>query len=235
MDKDKIRGILDSMIPELTEREKGEYFTEHYNRYVETISLIRAPPGAKVLDVGTLHGHQAVVLKELGYDVCGLDKDPSPWRKRFRDRGIEVLSCDIEGETFPFEDESFDCILFTEVINYLGYSPRHTIGEIYRVLKIGGELVVTSTNAARLKNRLRMLLGKNIHLEMDLFDSREGRLHREYTMDEIRKLLREQGLRVEKTGYTLPWDKGASLSNIIKKLHPPLRDDLMLYVTKTVT
>ena len=49
-------------------------------------------------------------------------------------RGINVKNLDIEINTFPFSDNSFDVILFTEIIEHLK-DPRPVLKEIIRIAK----------------------------------------------------------------------------------------------------
>jgi ubiquinone/menaquinone biosynthesis C-methylase UbiE len=49
------------------------------------------------------------------------------------------------GETLPFRDNSFDCVLLSEVIEHLD-APQVSIGEAMRVLCPGGRLLVTTPN-----------------------------------------------------------------------------------------
>src|SRR6266852_1573258 len=58
----------------------------------------------------------------------------------------------IETEAFPYEDNSFDVVLFCEIIEHLLSDPVHVLTEVRRVLKPGGDLVLTTPNVARLDN-----------------------------------------------------------------------------------
>jgi len=62
----------------------------------------------------------------------GMDSRPGP--------GVDVVG-DIH--TLPFEDERFDIILCTEVIEHL-HSPHSAVAEMHRVLKCGGRLILTT-------------------------------------------------------------------------------------------
>jgi SAM-dependent methyltransferase len=85
----------------------------------------------KVLDVGCGEKPYKIWLKHVSEHV-GLDVNPeSQADVRIR-----------PGERWPFEDASFDAVLCTEVLQYIA-NLKNTLSEIDRVLKPGGQLVVT--------------------------------------------------------------------------------------------
>lgn len=49
------------------------------------------------------------------------------------------------GESLPFREGSFDCVLMSEVIEHLE-APRRSVGEAVRVLRPGGRLLITTPN-----------------------------------------------------------------------------------------
>ena len=57
-----------------------------------------------------------------------------------------------ETELYPYEDATFDVVLFCEILEHLIVDPIKAIAEINRVLKQGGYLILTTPNAARLDN-----------------------------------------------------------------------------------
>lgn len=69
-------------------------------------------------------------------DYVGLDIDNESTRKR----GIADYLYD--GGKFPFEDASFDSILCNQVLEHV-FNPDEFLGEIRRVLKPGGKLLLT--------------------------------------------------------------------------------------------
>ena len=54
--------------------------------------------------------------------------------------GVDVVA---DAHKLPFKDEKFEIILCTEVLEHL-HSPRVAISEMYRVLKKGGLLILTT-------------------------------------------------------------------------------------------
>ena len=68
----------------------------------------------------------------------------APARERY---GIDKLLGDELGERLDFQDATLDCVTMLAVIEHLK-SPERTLGEIHRVLKPGGCLVITTPKAA---------------------------------------------------------------------------------------
>ena len=73
----------------------------------------------------------------------------SPYSKYFPNRlGFDIASgkgVDVVGDAhkLPFENEKFECILCTEVLKHL-HSPHIGVKEMYRVLKPGGKLILST-------------------------------------------------------------------------------------------
>lgn len=69
-------------------------------------------------------------------EYIGLDIDC----ETSRERGI--ADCFYGGDSFPFGDDSFDCILCNQVLEHV-FTPNEFLGEIARVLIPGGKLLLT--------------------------------------------------------------------------------------------
>ncbi|OQX54353.1 MAG: hypothetical protein B5M48_01180 [Candidatus Omnitrophica bacterium 4484_213] len=120
------------------------------------IEIFKEEKRGKVLDLGCGDGDYSYRLKELGFSVLAADLD----KQRFRYKNkIEFQQCDLT-KSLPFEDCSFDYVLLLEVIEHLK-NPYFVIGEINRVLKPKGTLVISTPNILNLKSRLRFLFEGN--------------------------------------------------------------------------
>jgi 2-polyprenyl-3-methyl-5-hydroxy-6-metoxy-1,4-benzoquinol methylase len=118
-----------------------------------TIEILNKEKRGKVLDLGCGDGDYANNLKQLGFDVTAADLDSS----RFRYHNmIQFQKCDIT-ERLPFSDKSFDYVLLLEVIEHLK-NPYFVIGQIQRILKDDGVLILSTPNILNIKSRLRFLI-----------------------------------------------------------------------------
>ncbi|MCB2171309.1 class I SAM-dependent methyltransferase [archaeon] len=124
---------------------------------LQALSLFPSPPRT-VLDVGCGTGMLAGLLSEAGYKVVGIDLSDVAVQK-CRARGIEAYQQDL-AEKLQFSDNTFDCILMSEVIEHL-VDPIQVLKELRRVLKINGVMVITTPNSSFITRRFRYLIGKS--------------------------------------------------------------------------
>ena len=108
--------------------------------------LKRLKPNSKVLDLGCGTGHLSQYIKNMGFEVIGLD--PSLKMLEFAKNNFNDISF-IEGISakLPFENNYFDYVVSIEVLRYLNSKDvEKTYKEILRVLKPSGFFNVTHVN-----------------------------------------------------------------------------------------
>jgi SAM-dependent methyltransferase len=109
---------------------------------------------------------------------------------------IRVDRFDVEG-TFPYQDDTFDLVIFTEVLEHLSTDPMQTLSEINRVTKSGGWLVLTTPNCASAKSLLKLLSGANPNLFPVYSKQRSHDRHnREYVANEVDQVLTASGYAI---------------------------------------
>jgi len=109
-----------------------------------------------VLDIGCNTGRGGNVLKGMdsGLLIYGLDAvrdrlDRLP--KNVYEQGVHGYSTKI-----PNEDDTYDAVVAGEFIEHIYQADvDQTLGEIFRVLKIGGRLLLTTPNPGDIKRKLR--------------------------------------------------------------------------------
>ncbi|MBI4538212.1 MAG: class I SAM-dependent methyltransferase [Gemmatimonadetes bacterium] len=164
-----------------------------------------------MLDLGSGAGVVALVLRQLGKRVLVLDT----WREydarndnqmgsreqmleRFRVHTIVSINHDLCSGPLPFGNASFDLVTFYDVIEHLPGSPRSVLEEIFRVLRPGGYLALTTPNVGNLRSRVRLLLGQTPHFPIEIWhesDPYYGHI-REYTPREVAYMLERAGFRL---------------------------------------
>ena len=104
------------------------------------------PHDKVILDVGAGNGDLMKYLSQdktntiIGVDIGLLGQERFWEEKRYK--YSTLLYLDVSNDKLPFPDGVFDQVFFTEIVEHLG-NPCHTLMEIKRVLKEGGELVIT--------------------------------------------------------------------------------------------
>ena len=114
-----------------------------------------------ILDVGCGDGRKTAVWAEaLGVrlsDVAGIEAVDI-----FRERAGELFKTvdgDLERENFPFPDGSFDLVIANQVFEHIK-NIFHLMGEVCRVTKLGGHVLLSTPNLASAHNRALLLAGR---------------------------------------------------------------------------
>lgn len=138
-----------------SERDREHFLWMAKNRII-TSHFLKNPPhvdprGLKLLDVGCGTGGFLIEAQKLGYDVFGVDFDEEQI-KFARSFGLESVYV---GDVFSFldkYDEEFDVITGFEIIEHLD-KPREFLNLIYRALKPGGYICLSTPNRLRIGPR----------------------------------------------------------------------------------
>lgn len=183
------------------------YLHAHFSRYIEALSLIYqiAPKNKKILEIGSMPGHFTILLKKLDFDIEGVDISPERLEKLWDTNNIKVSKADIEIDPLPIESETFDVVVFTEILEHLRINPLRALREIYRILGKNGTILLSTPNITPL-DRVKFLLGKNFQDDpVEEFKKLEWLGHmghiRLYSLDETRKFLEAVGFHPYKHEY----------------------------------
>jgi len=90
--------------------------------------------GATILDIGSGKGNHLLGFSRFGLKPSGLDKRPECLEAVC---DFDIRACDLEGEPFPFDNNSFDFVYSKSVLEHVT-NTDNLVGESLRVLKPGG-------------------------------------------------------------------------------------------------
>ena len=125
---------------------------EYYPTYLAKLEAVRrwldgSRPGARVLDAGCGEG---VLVDEYADRLAIEGIDPNYGSERVRTGSLTAL---------PFASESFDRALCLDVLEHLTFEEQpRALAELFRVLRHGGDLLVSVPNLAHLQSRVHFLL-----------------------------------------------------------------------------
>ena len=184
------------------------YVTDSQMRFLYTWGLVRDERGS-CLELGANPYFTTWLLEQYTdleltlanyYGERGETRETVSWLPPGASERTEVERyCklfNVEEDGFPYPDDSFDVVLFGEMIEHMLMDPMATLRQIHRVLKPNGLLVLTTPNVARIENVLRLLHGANLYDPYSGYGP-YGRHNREYTRHELHRLLEFAGFDVE--------------------------------------
>ncbi len=175
--------------------EQFDYFEDrppvvaHSERRLSEWILSLVPRTAKsVLDVGCGRAWVAASLCPKGIEVCSMDISPVNVEKALSRYPYPNHKGAI-GDAFhlPFDDESFDCVIASEVVEHVP-DPEAFVRSLFRVIKKGGALILSTPYKEKLRYELcihcHQLTPANAHLHS--FD--EHRLTTLYQGDDLHRV-----------------------------------------------
>jgi SAM-dependent methyltransferase len=124
---------------------------EYYPTYIAKLDFVRGwlsalPPATRVLDAGCGEG---VLVDEFATRLSIEGIDPNYSSDRVRGGSLTAL---------PYADGSFDRALCLDVLEHLTFEEQpRALAELHRILRSGGELLVSVPNLAHLQSRVHFL------------------------------------------------------------------------------
>jgi len=243
-------SFVTSVEPEAVEvwvaPEAKTYASQHTTRFVRTLEMTPAGDESKaVLEMGAYMQITPALHYKLGYGTvrgCYYGESGRTDHKCVTSETGETFECDVdlfdaEKDVFPYADASFDTVLCCELIEHLPSDPMHMMGEINRILKPGGHLLLTTPNVGSLRAISAVLQGYHPSFFPAYIRPRkpgeeaEARHNREYVPMEIQFLLRDAGFEVVKleTGEFLdePHPEFGWVEHLLERylVHKTLRGD----------
>jgi 2-polyprenyl-3-methyl-5-hydroxy-6-metoxy-1,4-benzoquinol methylase len=222
------------------------YFDLHERRFRATASRLAelVPTGARILDIGSHYLHLASALSLLGYNVVSIDVPAHSTLafvgERAARRGMPLTV--VEGDSFAEgaflaeESDSFDAVLFCEILEHITFNPIPFWRRIHSLLRPNGIIFVTTPNSLKLLSVLgalwNLLTLRRIGLSVKqiMGHATLGQHWKEYSASEIEEyfsyLSPDFKVRVRKTDYGL-------LPEGARRELGPLRQAILLFGNAT--
>ncbi|MGP8244634.1 MAG: glycosyltransferase [Bryobacteraceae bacterium] len=191
-------------------RESRHYLENHRTRLEKTLAITpKGGPEDRILEMGAYLQMTPALRTRLGYGEvrgCYYGEAGRTEHREVASESGEAFSCDIElfdaeKDPFPYADGYFTTVLCCELIEHLFEDPMHMMGEINRVLRAGGRLVLTTPNAVSWRAVSAILQGYHpgffaSYIKPAESGEVEARHNREYAPREIHQLLENSGFEV---------------------------------------
>jgi SAM-dependent methyltransferase len=181
------------------------YVNEAFFRFVKTLQMISYDSTGKLLEIGSNPYFITTLLSKFRkFDLSGANFfstenksiTQSVVNEKFGEKFLFSSKLfNIEEEIFPYEDSTFDTLIFCEVLEHQTKDPIHIFHEIHRVLKPNGILILTTPNVARQSNIDHLKNNENIYDPYSNYGI-YGRHNREYTVNELKDLLPNLGFEI---------------------------------------
>ena len=222
----------------LSKYNSEKYFLLEFKetRIKKCIKIIKNQKRGRFLDIGCSTGVWGQYWIKNGWDVFGIDINKEQLIKS-EEKGIKTSHCDLNTDKLPFEDNFFDLIFAGEVIEHL-IDTDGFLQELYRCVKPGGFVLLTTPNLVSFENRIRSLLGiYPIWVDYRLHGS--GHI-RAYTPSILRRQLKSFGFKIMKTtGNWVPFvpqryldDINAPWLSFTGTIFPGLSMDIIILAEK---
>jgi SAM-dependent methyltransferase len=184
--------------------EARAYLGQHLTRLLATLERI-PDRGGKLLEIGASPYCMTLLVRrerKLDISLVNYGSEGSVALASGRYGEAFTFPCagtNVECEPLPYADATFDVVLCAEVLEHLTFDPAYMLGEIRRVLRPGGRLVLTTPNVLRwflrYRNARALARGANAYGPYSGYGP-YGRHNREFTPDEVRALLEGCGFSV---------------------------------------
>jgi SAM-dependent methyltransferase len=199
------RDVVQAYYSDLWERKRGPTPPRHEGRGPTRTDiagrLLR--PGKRLLDVGCWGGEglERMAVAPRFRELYGIDLLESSIEAA-RAKGIRAERVDLNHQVLPFPDGFFDAVTCLAVIAQV-FDPERVVAELKRVLRVGGQLVLSVGNIAALPHRAALLFGRLPVTSRDPgWDG--GQLHY-FTAGTTRRLLERHDLLVRGTFASGRW------------------------------
>lgn len=161
------------------------------SRFDKVYKMITKENAGNLLEIGCLSGDFLLKLNKIGWNCVGIEFSDACTKGI--EKGLNILKHDVENG-LPFDSEVFDVVYAGELVEHLADTDAF-IKEVFRVLKKGGKIIITTPNIASLINRILLLFGKYPRY-LEYKTGGAGHIHL-YNLEKLRMQLEDHGFIME--------------------------------------
>lgn len=164
---------------------------------IDRLSTSLIPRNSKILELGCATGFMSQYFTDsLGCQVYGVELDSTAARKAAKyTRGVIVGNLDDHHTWKQIKKQGqFEVVFASSVIEHTR-DPWTILNHITKVLKPGGQLIITTPNIAHWRARLHLLSGHWDYQDFGTFDNTHLRF---FTYHSFQHLVTQAGLTIKK-------------------------------------
>jgi 2-polyprenyl-3-methyl-5-hydroxy-6-metoxy-1,4-benzoquinol methylase len=177
-------------------RERYPIKADRHSSHSQILKQCGEGGGQRLLDVGCARGHLASALAERGWEVTGVEYDPSDAQVA-KSRGLNIITSSAE-DAFANLTEKYDVIVFADVLEHL-VDPLTVLKLAKNQLTSDGRIVISIPNVAHLTVRLQLFFGSFTYSDRGILD--RTHLHF-YTKKTLAEMITKAGLHTLYMGAT---------------------------------
>jgi 2-polyprenyl-3-methyl-5-hydroxy-6-metoxy-1,4-benzoquinol methylase len=153
------------------------------------LEMLAGLPACRILDLGCSGGLFAAHARASGHQVTGVDYGEIPG---VRDRTDHFVRASLEEGIPDAVGDGFDIVVAADVIEHLS-RPGHMLREMCRVLRPGGQVLLSVPNFAHWYPRMRVATGLFGYDRRGILDDTHLRF---FTRATLRRLVRASGFDI---------------------------------------
>ncbi len=174
-------------------RKDGYQYPEPRPPVVRITKMLKEHGLTSVLDLGCGRGRHVLHMAQQGLRVSGMDNAPTALKltKQLMDMeqlGVDLILADMR-QPLPFENDSFDAVLSTQVIHHaLLAIVIQTANEIQRVVRKGGMILISVPAWRAIEDDSPQPNEIEPHTFIPTSGDEEGLPHHLFTLEEFRDI-----------------------------------------------